>query len=71
MSETVTLTDIHNDLEFLKQKVTDIEQELSTLRDINPEVREEYLQKLKEIEKTKGKTFDNKEDFLEYLENEI
>ncbi len=71
MSETVTLQDIHNDLEFLKEKVTHIEQEIDMLKDINPEVREEYFQKLKVIEKTKGKTFDNKEDFLEYLENEI
>ncbi len=71
MSEVITLNDIHNDLEFLKRKVLHIEQEVSVLKDVNPEVKEEYLEKLQAIEKTKGKTFDNKEGFLEYLENEI
>ena len=71
MSEAVTLSDIHNDLEFLKQRVLFIEQEITTLRDINPEVQKEYLKKLKRIEMTKGKIFDNKEDFLRHLENEI
>ncbi len=71
MSETVTLGDIHNDLEFLKKKVLMIEQEIITLRDIEPEVQDDYLKKLKRIEMTKGKTFDNKEEFLRYLENEL
>ncbi len=33
-----------------KKKVIHIEEEISTLKDINPEIREEYVQKLKKIE---------------------
>ena len=70
--ETVqVLNKIYEDLEFLKNKVNLIEQEITVIRNIEPEVREEYIEKLKKIEKEKGRVFDNKEDFLNFLKNEL
>ncbi len=72
--ETATLELIHEDLEFLKVKVISIENELKEIKEeVEPEVREEYLQRLKELEKEKGqgRRFESKEEFLRFLDNEI
>lgn len=39
--------------------------------EIGLEVRPEYLQKLKKIQKQKGKVFKTKEEFLSYVKNEL
>ena len=72
--ETATLELIHDDLEFLKVKVISIEQDIKDIKEeVEPEVREEYLQRLKELEKEKGqgRRFESKEEFLRFLDNEI
>ncbi len=71
MSESITLKNIHDDLAFLKRKMSWIERELVAIRDIDPEVRPEYLRKLAKIEAQKGKVFGKKDDFLNFLENEL
>ena len=57
--QTVTLETIHKDLEFLKNKVSLIEQEISIISDIEPEVRSEYIEKLNKIKREKGIPFKN------------
>ena len=60
--ETATLELIHEDLEFLKVKVISIENELKEIKEeVEPEIKEEYLERLKAIEKEVGKTFSSKE----------
>ena len=38
---------------------------------LEPELRPGYLKKLERIKKEKGEVFNKKEDFLNYLENEL
>ncbi len=72
--EAVALEQIHEDLEFLKTKLVSIESDVKEIKEeVEPELREEYFQRLKELEKEKGtgRKFNNKEEFLRFLENEI
>jgi len=70
--EAVTLTNIHDDLEFIKQKISVLERDIKVIKEeVELEVRPEYLQKLAKIEKKKGKLFTRKEDFLHFLEHEL
>lgn len=67
------LQQIHEDLEFLKTKVVAIELDVKEIKEeVEPEVREEYLERLKQLEQEKGtgKRFNNKEDFLRFLNEE-
>lgn len=57
--ETKILNKIHEDLEYVKRKVNLIEQEISVISDIDPEVRLEYLKRLNKIKKEKGIPFKN------------
>ena len=66
--ETVTLETIHKDLELLKNKIDLIEQEISIISDIEPEVRPEYLEKLKKIKKEKGISFKNIAELRDIIE---
>lgn len=67
---TVTLQDIHQDLEFLKTKVVSIEHELKSIKK-EPELREEYRKRLDKIKEEKGKMFASKDEFLNHIENEL
>ena len=58
--ENVTLETIHKDLEFLKKEMVEIKEDINQLRDIELEVRPEYLEKLNKIENGK---FLSREDF--------
>ncbi len=69
--EATTLEQIQEDLGYIKQKITAMEEEISLLKTIEPEVREEYIEKLKRIEKQKGRVFHTKEEFLNFLKNEL
>lgn len=70
--ETATLEHIHNDLEFIKQKISILEVDIKVIKEeVELEVRPEYLRKLAKIEKGKGKIFTRKEDFLHFLEHEL
>ena len=62
------LKKIADDLDFLKKKVTKIEEEINYLQ---PPVKKSYKYKLKKISEEEPMAFDNKEDFLNYIENEI
>ena len=66
--ENITLETIHKDLEFLKNKVNLIEQEISIISDIEPEVRPEYLEKLNKIKKEKGIPFKSIAELRSILE---
>ncbi len=69
--EATTLEQIEEDLVSIKQKITAIEEEIGILKNTEPEVREEYIEKLKKIEKGKFHKFNTKEEFLNFLENEV
>ncbi|MCH8004505.1 MAG: hypothetical protein IH934_07810 [Nanoarchaeota archaeon] len=61
-----------NLLNKMNHKIERIELEVKEMRDeMGLEVKPEYIEKLKKIEKGSTISFDNKEDFLNYLENEI
>ena len=69
---TVTVNQkLLNLLNKMNHRLGRIELEVKEIKDeIGLEVRPEYVEKLKKIEKDTI-SFDNKEDFLDYLENEI
>ena len=69
--ETNVLIKIHKDLEFIKQKVVVIDNELEDISKDLHIVRPEYLKKLEKIQKEKFHSFNSKEEFLEFLDNEI
>jgi len=69
--ETNVLIKIHKDLEFIKQKVVVIDNELEDISKDLHIVRPEYLKKLEKIQQGKFHSFDSKEKFLEFLDNEI
>lgn len=69
--DEITLKQIYEDLAFVKQKVINIDEELDDLSTDFHELRPEYIKKLKKIGKEKGKVFDNKEAFLDFLKNEV
>ncbi len=56
----VTLEMMHKDLESLKKEMVGIKEDINELRDIELEVRPEYLEKLNKIEKGK---FLSRKDF--------
>lgn len=56
----------------MDSRLQKIETEVKEIKDeIGLEVRPEYVEKLKNIQSERGKTFDNKEKFLSYLKNAI
>ena len=69
--EQQLLKQIAKDISFLKEKIIDMDSELADLASDFHEVRPEYLEKIKSIEKQKGKVFDNKEEFLHFLQHEL
>ena len=66
--ETVTLKTIHKELEFLKNEVAEIKDDINELRNIELEVKPEYLEKLKEIRKEDGIPFRNIEELRKIIE---
>ena len=72
MEEKNTMRAILEDVEILKGKVEGMEGMLETLVEIYTdafyEVKEEYLEKLEEIRKEKGKVFNSIEEFDNYFE---
>lgn len=69
--EQQLLKQIAKDVTFLKEKVITMDNELADLAKDIHEVRPEYLEKIKSLEKQKGKVFDNKEEFLRFLQHEV
>jgi len=69
---TVTVNQkVLNLLDKMSHRLQKIELEVKEIKgEMGLEVRPEYAKKLKRIEKDTI-SFDNKEDFLDYLENEI
>lgn len=72
MEEKNTMRAILEDVEILKGKVEGMEGMLESLVEIYTdafyEVNEEYLEKLEEIRKEKGKVFNSIEEFDNYFE---
>lgn len=50
---TVTLEQIHEDILFLKREIEEVKEGIDDIKDIELEVKPEYLEKLKQIEKGK------------------
>ncbi|MBI2507401.1 hypothetical protein HYV89_00420 [Candidatus Woesearchaeota archaeon] len=69
--ENKVLLRIHEDLEFIKQKVIVMDNELEDISKDLHIVRPEYLKKLEKIQQGKFHSFDSKEKFIEFLDNEI
>lgn len=69
--EQIAIQKIYEGLEFLKQKMIKIELDVEEINNDLHQVRPEYLKKLRKIKKGKFHGFDNKEDFLDFLDNEI
>ncbi len=69
--ETTTLQDLHQGLMALMQKVNKIEINVEEIHSDLHQVRPEYLEKLERIKQAKTHHFENKEEFLVFLENEI
>jgi len=67
----VTLDLIYRDLDFIKQKIITIDNELEDISNDLHDVRPEYLEKLEKIRKGKFHKFKSKEEFSSFLENEI
>ena len=69
---TVTVNQkVLNLLDKMNHRLQKMELEVKEIKgEMGLEVRPEYIEKLKKIEKDTI-SFDNKEDFLDYLENEI
>ena len=59
------LTRMNSRLERIETEVKEIKDEIGL------EVKPEYIEKLKKIEKERGRTFDSKEKLLSYLKNAI
>ncbi len=60
------LKQLVNDVGFIKRELLEIKDEITDLKDIELEVKPEYLQKLKKIEK--GKFF-SQEEFEKEMED--
>ena len=71
VSETQTLDSIHEQLTFLVKKVTKMESNVAEIHDDLHQVKPEYLKKLEKIKRGRTHHFQNKEDFLRFLEHEI
>ena len=69
--EANVLFKIHKDLEFIKQKVIVMDNELEEISKDLHIVRPEYLEKLEKIQQEKFHSFDSKEKLIEFLDNEI
>ncbi len=69
--EANVLLKIHKDLEFIKQKVIVMDNELEDISKDLHIVRPDYLKKLEKIQRGKFSSFNSKEKFLEFLDNEI
>lgn len=67
MSETI-LKQISKDLEFVKERVIDIEGELADLSSNFYDIKPEYLKKLKSIEKEKSIPFKNMAELRKIIE---
>lgn len=68
---TITLLDLHKDILILMQKINKIEVNVEEINNDLHQVRPEYIQKLDQIKAGKQHHFENKTDFLNFLENEI
>ncbi|MEK6922124.1 MAG: hypothetical protein AABX82_09600 [Nanoarchaeota archaeon] len=51
MSDTITLEQIHQDILVLHKEIGDVKKTVEDLRDVELQVRPEYLVKLQKIEK--------------------
>ncbi len=65
MSETITLEQIHQDMLILHKEIGEVKKTVEDLRDVELEVRPEYLVKLQKIEKGK---FVSREELEKELE---
>lgn len=63
---TITLNEIYEAINRLAQKIEELDIDVHELKE-EREVSSEYKKKLERISKQKGKTFGNKEEFLNYL----
>jgi len=69
MSETL-LQQIADDVRLMRQEITELKEEVNDLRDVEPEVRPEYLDKLKKIDSGKFKKFSSIDDLRKQLETD-
>ena len=70
-TETINLQNVQQQLSFLIEKVTKIESNIEEIHQDLHQVKPEYIEKLKEIEKKKGKSFTSSKAFLHYIEHEL
>ena len=69
--EADILSRIYEDLSFLKEKMSVMDNELEDISNDLHRVRPQYLEKLETIRKGGFKTFNRKEKLLDFLDNEI
>ncbi len=69
---TVTLENLYDHLEFIKARLVSIEKDVKEIKEeVEPEIKEEYLERLDKIGKEKGRGFSSKSEFLHFLEHEL
>ena len=67
--ETEVLNRIIDSLEEVKQKISQIE---GYIEELNYELKPEYVSKIKKkLKDNKGRSFDTKERFLDFLNNKL
>jgi len=69
MSEAL-LQQIAQDVRLMRQELSELKEEVNDLRDVELEVRTEYLDKLKKIDSGKFKKFSSVEDLRKQLETD-
>lgn len=71
-TESVTLQDLHEELQFITGKISQIEESIEEIDyDFHKQIKPKYLEKLKKIKRGKTHRFQTKEEFLNFLDHEI
>jgi len=70
-TEAIQKSNVQEQLSLLLEKVSKIELSVEEINDDLHQVKPSYLKKLEKIKRGKMHHFENKEDFLHFLENEI
>ena len=69
MSE-VLLKQVVQDVQIIRQELAELKEEVSDLRDVELEVKPEYLQKLKKIDSGKFKSFSSIDELRKEIETD-
>lgn len=69
MSE-ILLQQIAQDIRLMRQELSELKEEVNDIRDVEVEVRPEYLEKIKKIDSGKFKRFSSVDDLRKQLETD-